>query len=289
MKFTRHNPATATLEISSASTQKLSVMLSSDIHFDSSLCDIDLYKKHLKIAEEQQAPVLIAGDFFDAMQGHDDPRRSLEELKKEYKVSHYYDAIVLDASKFLQKFKIPFYIIALGNHETAVLNKISTNLADRLAIDLRYNGYQAESMGYWGYLRFSFNYKKGGGQASKTLYFHHGTSTSAPVTKGVIQVARQSAYIYDADIVLNGHNHHAYTVPIQVEKINKKTMEPYTQTIWYLRTPGYKMSAGDSQQVVGFGPEKHRAATPRGCMFLDMEYHHSDHDLIDIDILQKIE
>ena len=287
MKFTRHNPATATLEISSASTQILSVMLSSDIHFDSSLCDIDLYKKHLKIAEERQAPVLIAGDFFDAMQGHDDPRRSMEELKEKYKVSEYFDALVLDASDFLRKFKIPYYILALGNHETAVLNKINTNLIERLAYDLRMRGFKAEAMGYWGYIRFQFKYKKGGGYATKTLYYHHGSSTSAPVTKGVIQVARQAAYIHDADIVLNGHNHQSYVMPQQVERLDQY-MVPHTETVWYLRTPGYKMAAADSQQVYGFGPERHRAPTPRGCMFLDMEYQHGP-ETITTEILQRIE
>jgi uncharacterized protein YfaP (DUF2135 family) len=95
-------------------------------------------------------------------------------------------------------------------------------------------------------------------------------------------------YIHDADIVLNGHNHHAYTMPIQVERLNMQTFEPYTETVWYLRTPGYKMSAGDSQQVYGYGPEKHRGPTPRGCMFIDMSFNkHSS--IVDLDVIQKIQ
>ena len=287
MKFTRHSPASATLEMSSSSTQKLSLMLSSDIHFDSSVCDLDLFTKHLKLAEEKQAPVIIAGDFFDAMQGHDDPRRSMEELKAKYKGPHYYDAIVLDASEFLRKFQVPYYIICLGNHETSVLNKIGTNLVERLAYDLRQHGQKAEAMGYWGYIRFMFKYKKGGGNASKLLYFHHGKSSGAVVTKGVIQVARQGVYLQAPDIVLNGHNHEAYAVPLQVERIDQY-MRPYTQTIWYLRTPGYKKSPGDSMQTWGFGAEKHRHPTPRGSMFLDMEYQHGP-ETVTMDVAQKIE
>jgi hypothetical protein len=182
---------------------------------------------------------------------------------------------------------VPYYIIGLGNHETSVLNKINTNLVERLCYDLRLHGQPAEAMGYWGYIRFMFKYKKGGGAASKVLYFHHGTSSSAPVTKGVIQTARQAAYLQDADYVLNGHNHHAYSMPIQVERLNQQTMEPYTETVWYLRTPGYKMSAGDSKAVWGFGAEKHRTPTPRGCMFLDFEYRHTN-DTVEGELLQKI-
>ena len=288
MKLIRNSVASATLEIPSESKQDLTVMLASDIHYDSVLCDISLFEKHLKLAEEKQAPVIIAGDFFDAMQGHDDPRRSMEELKDKYKVATYFDALVMDASALLQKYKVPYYILALGNHETAVMNKISTNLCDRLAADLRYNGVKAEAMGYWGYIKFYFKYKNGSAGASKTLYFHHGTSANAPVTKGVINVNRQAVYIHDADIVLNGHNHHAYTMPIQVERLNMQTFEPYTETVWYLRTPGYKMSAGDSQQVYGYGPEKHRGPTPRGCMFIDMSFNkHSS--IVDLDVIQKIQ
>jgi len=286
MQLTRHNPASVTLEIPSKATQELSVMLASDVHFDSAVCDIDLWTKHLKLAEELQAPVIIAGDFFDAMQGHDDPRRSIEELKDEYKVSHYFDAIVLDASHFLRQFKVPYFILGLGNHETAVLRKINTNLIERLAYDLRLHGQPAEAMGYWGYIRFHFKYRKGSGNASKTLYFHHGKSSGAVVTKGVIQVNRQGQYIHDADYVLNGHNHHSYVMPVQVERLNQKTMLPQTETVWYFRTPGYKKSPGDSLQVWGYGAEKHRAATPRGCMFLNMTY--SQSNTIESDIMQKI-
>jgi hypothetical protein len=75
-------------------------------------------------------------------------------------------------------------------------------------------------------------------------------------------------------------------MPVQAEKINQHTLEPYTKTVWYLRTPGYKMSAPDSQQVFGYGAEKHRAPTPRGCIFLDMTYRKSID--IDVEVRQKI-
>jgi hypothetical protein len=46
------------------------------------------------------------------------------------------------------------------------------------------------------------------------------------------------------------------------------------------------MSASDSQQVFGYGAEKHRAPTPRGCIFLDMTYRKGIG--IDMEIRQKI-
>lgn len=288
MKFERHNSAVLSLRMRSKNADTMSLMLMSDIHFDSSLCDLVLFEKHLKLAEELQAPVLIAGDFFDAMQGRDDPRRSIEDLKAEYKVASYFDAIVQDASAYLRKFKIPFYILAMGNHETSVLNKINTNLTERLAYDLRLHGQSAEDMGYWGYIRVVFDYGKGQARSSKLLYYHHGISTSAPVTKGVIQVARQGAYLQSPDFVLNGHNHESYSVPLQVERMNQRTMVLKTETVWYLRTPGYKKSPADAMSMRGYGAERHRAPTPRGCMVLDLQYSHSKNDSVETQIRQLI-
>ena len=288
MQITRHNPASLTLEVSADSGQQLSLMLASDVHYDSVVCDLDLFTKHLKLAEELQAPVLIAGDLLDAMQGKWDPRRQPEDLKDQYKVSAYYDAIVMDCAKFLAKFNVPAYILGLGNHETSVLSHSNTDLLGNVAYQLRVeHGKQAVSAGYWGYLRVMFRYKKGNGTASKLIYWHHGDGNGAPVTKGVIQVARQGVYLQAPDIVVNGHNHQAYTVPVQVERMNQKTMEPYTETVWYLRTPGYKKSAVDSQSVWGFEAERHRAPTPKGCIFLNMEYQKAN-ETISAEVLQKI-
>jgi len=288
MKITKHNPAAVTIEIPSKAKQRLSVMLSSDVHFDSTVCDRNLFKEHLKIAEELQAPVLIAGDLLDAMQGKFDPRRQPEDLKDEYKVSAYYDAIVMDAAKFLSQFDIPLYILALGNHETGVLRHSNTDLLGNVAYQLRVeHGKEAVSMGYWGYLRFQFRYKKGAANASKVLYWHHGKSNGAPVTKGVIQVARQGVYLQSPDFVLNGHNHQAYCMPVPVERLNQKTMEPYTDVVWYLRTPGYKTNPTDSMKTWGFEAERHRAPTPRGCIFLELDYS-STYNTIKSEIRQKI-
>jgi hypothetical protein len=289
MQLIKHNPAALTLEVPSKSTQRLSIMLTSDVHFDSVVCDLDLFTKHLRIAEQTQSPVLIAGDLLDAMQGKWDPRRQPEDLKHEYAVSAYYDAIVMDCARFLAKFDIPLYILALGNHETGVLRHSNTDLLGNVAYQLRVeHGKQAEAMGYWGYLRVMFKYKHGSAGASKLLYWHHGVSSGAPVTKGMIQVNRQGVYLQAPDFVLNGHNHQSYSTPVPVERMNAKTMQPYTDTVWYLRTPGYKKSAVDSNSVWGFEAEKHRAPTPRGCMFLGMEYKHTD-DTIETEILQKIQ
>lgn len=242
------------------------LMLASDIHFDSIKCDIKLFEKHLKLANSRKAIVLIAGDFFDSMQSRDDPRRNIEELKEKYAVSHYMDALVLDASEYLGQFKDIHYILALGNHETSVLKKLSTNLIDRVASNVRIGGGHAINAGYYGWLNMLFSHN-GSQRQSYKLFFHHGSGGSAPVTKGVIQTSRQAEYI-DADIILNGHNHRSYYVPLKRLKISSSGRQ-VCDMMHFIRTPGYKISGLENGDRFGFDVERIPGVTPRGCTFLE--------------------
>jgi len=252
-----------------------SVCLMSDIHFDSPKHDEKLFYKHMRLAEEREALVLIAGDFFDSMQTTHDPRRSPEELMAKYKVSHYLDAIIIDAATYLSQFKVQ-YILCLGNHETTVLKNNNTNVIDRLAHDINLMGGTAVNAGYSGWIKFLFA-RGAGGRKSYDLYWHHGSGGSAPVTKGVIQTARQATYI-NADIVHNGHNHQDYYVPIKQIGINGAG-KLETKLMHFVRTPGYKISGIENEDRAGFDVEKVPGVTPRGCAFAEFSYSEGEYNL----------
>jgi hypothetical protein len=270
MKITQPDRNVLDINFTGASKQEYSIIAMADIHFDSCKCDVQLFEKHLQMAHDNNSVVLIAGDMFDAMQGHDDPRRSLNELKAEYKCDNYLDALVLDVAKTLLKYKVT-YIIGMGNHESSVERKSNTNLIQRLCHELNTSGGHAYSMGYWGFLRVTVGYTKGNASSQKAIYFHHGSGAGAPVTKGVIETARQAVYLPDADLVINGHNHQSYALPLA--KISLSKMGVPVETVqWFVRTPGYKkhgLIAGDRS---GFDIEKHPAPTPRGCVKIDLAF-----------------
>ena len=236
----------------------------------------------MKLAEKKKALVLIAGDFFDSMQTHNDPRRSPEDLMAKYNVSHYLDALVIDAAHFLSQFKVQ-YILALGNHETAVLKNNNTNVIDRLAYHINVLGGDAIPAGYGGWVKFFFS-RGNGGRKSYDLYYHHGSGGSAPVTKGVIQTARQATYI-NADIVHNGHNHQDYYVPIKQIGLNQQG-KLETKLMHFIRTPGYKTSGLENEDRHGFDIEKIPGVTPRGCCFLEFTW--SNGDFYNLDVYKKI-
>lgn len=264
------NDVVTDLLFSCNATDELSMYHLSDIHLDSPFCDRQLLEKHLKQAEEDRAPVLIAGDIFDSMQTHDDPRRRPEELAAKYHVSHYLDAIVIDAVEFFKRFDLQ-YIMGMGNHESVILRKLNTGLVDRLVYGLNVEGGDAVGMGYGGYLRLSFKYKKGKTSHRKIVYFHHGTSSNAVVTKGVIQTNRQAVYMHEADIIQNGHLHEGWVVPISRARLADNG-EPYNDIQWHMMTPGYKNSGIATKETFGYAAERHPAPKPKGCAKVEYKF-----------------
>lgn len=271
MKISQPDRNTIDLTYNCSATAQGSIILMSDVHFDSIKCDVEMFEKHLAMAEELKAPVIIGGDLFDAMQGHDDPRRSLDELQKKYKHSNYMDLIVVDMADTLLKYKVQ-YFIGMGNHETAVQNKVNTNLTERICYAINQGGGHAMSMGYWGFFRLIYQYEKGNSAYRKVLYWHHGSGASAPITKGVLETVRQSSYLPEADIVLNGHNHQEYILSLNRIKLSD-TGIPYEEYQHFVRTPGYKKAGLIAGDRSGFDIERHPAPTLRGCARVDWNFH----------------
>jgi len=288
MNYEKVNGTSLLIDIPSDAQQDFGIMLMSDVHFDSAVCDLALFHEHLKYAEKYRLPVFINGDSLDAMQGKYDPRRSPEDLKDIYNVSAYYDALVLDYSSYLSRYDIPAFILGDGNHETGVLEHSGTDLLENVCYRLRVEHKKtAIHMGYWGYIEYGFFYKKGNARAKRLMYFHHGDGGSAPVTKSTLQINRQSAWLIHPDIVHNGHTHDAYCIPQPVEKFNDKTHKPYPDNMWFIRTPGYKMSPTKSHRTRGYESKHFRAPKSRGCYILNLHYSHTD-DTISMDVLNKI-
>ena len=258
---TKRNVITVRHEFSEPN-EEFEVMLSSDHHYDSVKCDLKLLKEDLAYANEKEMLVIMAGDFFDAMQGHDDPRRNPDELKAIYKVSSYFDALVKDGAKFLSNYPKCKFILALGNHETSVLKHHGTNLLDRVADRLR-DKYemQAQNAPYAGWVRFMFSQQ--GKRDSKTLIYHHGKGGNSPVTKGVIQTNRNAASFL-ADIHLNGHTHTQYYLALPRYSINAAGQQ-VLKNEHHVRTPGYKMNAMEHYDQFGYDLEKHPTPNSRGC------------------------
>lgn len=259
----------------------------SDVHFDSVFCNRDLFKSHLEEAARRNASVCIFGDFFDAMEGRYDKRRSYPLLREEYKRDDYFDYVVKDSVKWLMPYAHLFDVMSDGNHEMSVLKHSGTNLMDRLVSSLRANGDNCHAVhgGYGGWIRYMFSHgteiRKHTQESIKVKYFH-GSGGEAPVTRGVIQTNRQAVYLPDADLVVNGHNHHAFYVPITRERIGGKG-KIYFDIQHHIRIPGYMQSYGDGSD--GWEAERGGVPKPIGAFWVKYSAHN---DKINVQVIADI-
>jgi hypothetical protein len=225
------------------------LLFTSDNHFDSIYCNREVMRAHFDEAKARNARIFVLGDFFDAMQGRYDPRRSMPELRPEYqRCENYYDVLVMDAAKWLAPYAAYLEVMSDGNHELSVLKNASTNIMDRLVHELNTHHHGSiQHGGYGGWVRFMFNHGGADGpvpHSSIRLKYFHGSGGEAPVTRGAIQTNRQAVYLPDANIVVNGHSHHNYYIPITRERLSNKGVQ-YMDNQHHIRIPGYKQAYGD--------------------------------------------
>jgi hypothetical protein len=220
-------------------------LFTSDNHFDSIYCNREQMRADFEEAKRRSARICIFGDWYDAMQGRYDPRRAAPELRPEYgQREDYYDVIVQDSADWLEDYAAHLEILSDGNHELGVLKNASTNIMDRLVGELnRRAGTRISHGGYGGWLRIML-WKSDRPQRSVRVKYFHGSGGEAPVTRGAIQTNRQAVYLPDANIVVNGHSHHSYYIPITRERLGNKG-SPYMDIQHHIRIPGYKQSYGD--------------------------------------------
>lgn len=244
-------------------------LLRSDVHHDSVACAIELEKEHLEEARRRNAYIIDCGDLFDAMQGRFDPRRSMDELAEKYRRDDYYDYVVQDTAEFYAPYAGNFLLLGKGNHETAVRKNSNIDLTDRLVYLLRTgHGSQVKAGGYGGWIRFMFNFSDGkntGPRGSLKMKYFHGAGGEAPVTRGAIQTNRQAVYLPDADIVLNGHNHHSYYIPITRERLSNKGKQ-FFDIQHHVRIPGYKQDYGNG--TAGWNVQRGGVPKPIGAVWM---------------------
>lgn len=222
-------------------------LLAADRHWDNTKSDQALQKKHLDQAVERKAGVFDFGDLFCAMQGRDDKRSSKSSLRVEHKENDYYDRLADTAAEWFKPYANSFIMMSPGNHESAVLKHHETDLTGRLICqlnDARTSGH-IHYGGFSGWVMFQFRTKKQITFRSK-LWYIHGYGGGGPVTRGVIQTNRQAVYVPDASIVVNGHTHDEWSVPIARTRLTDDG-NIWRDEQWHVRVPSYKDEYGDGR------------------------------------------
>ena len=251
-------------------------LLLSDVHFDSTKCDRDMLKDHLDKALALKASVYIFGDWFDLMQGMYDPRRSYSSLRPEYKSITYLDDVINDAVEFLEPYKEVLAMVGRGNHETNIEKRLSTSPIDRLVGALG-GGIMAGPYSGWVQLVYSRNANNNGGRHQRMLHFHHGYGGNAPRSKGVLNVDLDQKEWPDADVIVSGHTHQKWHVPMSVERITDR-LNTYEDTVHHLKLGSYKKL----DRFAGWEVEKGFQQPRLGGWWMDAELRRTKHDGVDV-------
>lgn len=216
----------------------------SDAHFDSRHCDRELLTRHLEGAKRIGATVVSVGDFYDVMQGRDDPRRRASELRPEYLVDDYLGAIARDGAEFLSRY--PIVAMSDGNHEDAVTHRRGFDLT-RLTLERVNQSRDAKSkaiqLDYTGFIAFQLS-RDNGSSWRYVVWYHHGYGGGGPVTKGIIQFARQSPH-FAADAYLMGHVHESTFHQTTYCQVNADFSGVIERPVVHVRGGGYKAEHWD--------------------------------------------
>jgi hypothetical protein len=233
-------------------------LLRSDAHHDNAHADHALEREHLEQAKTRGAGILDFGDLFCAMQGKWDKRADQRQLIPELRESGkpYRDALMDYNAAFYAPYAENFILLAPGNHETGFLKRHETNLTECLAERMRAAGSGVRTGTYQGWVQFRFHWNKSK-QTTLRLRYTHGYAGGGPVTKDVIQTARQLAYLGNADLLVSGHTHDGWQMTIRRETLDHRGI-PRLHDVECLKCPGYKdeFSPGEGWAVErGMGPK----------------------------------
>lgn len=238
------------------------IFLCADVHADSPHSDRELYREHIREARRRKAGAFVFGDMFDVMQSFGDKRASPDGKRDEdsERVSGlaYLRAVVNNMANIHRGYEKTLSFLSPGNHETAMLRYHHWDLVSEFADLINRRGGNLKVGGYRGYIRVSFR-----GQ-SFLLYYHHGAGGSAPVTRGVIRSARRAEYVR-ADVVVTGHIHTGYMLPILSETSRGRHVQRHIQLSTYLDPL--------AKQAYGWATEREFAPSPMGGAWLYVRRH----------------
>lgn len=259
--------AVTTIELALDIGETQQFYFTSDVHRDSVYCNRKFFEQDMEESVDRRAGIFLIGDLNDAMQGRFDFRRDMSMLRPDHRRPDYYDYIVEDTIKGLSPYVEHLEFISPGNHELSVLKNANTYLSDRIVQGLnKLSSRKITHGGYGGWIRVMIKEGTGRGGTIKIKYFH-GAGGEAPVTRGAIQTNRQAVYLPDADIVINGHSHNSYVIPITRERIGNKG-GLYFDTQYHIRTPGYMQSYGDG--TTGWEVTRGGVPKPLGGAFIQI-------------------
>lgn len=172
------------------------INLISDCHYESASTDLDALRRDL----ERPGRILLGGDIFDAIYPGD-KRWTPTTLRREFRdTDDIVGAVLESAAEFFAPYADRVDMVAPGNHEARLRDKINADLVLELARRLRVNTAPYAGLIQYPGLRIGYWHGSGGG-----------TSPEAAL--------RQSRRLMDVaerlDVAWTGHRHQRFAMPLR--------------------------------------------------------------------------
>jgi len=203
---------TTIIEQQYASGDSFNYYFMSDLHLDSPEHDRKLLIRELDYALSKKASIFIGGDIFDFLLNGD--RKRYTPSRNKYGAEDAAVNFALEeAYTTLKPYAKNIKVVLCGNHEVSMMKFHSIDPLVILICKLNeLEGVHIEYLGYQGYIRLAYKYKKGASAQSFDIKAHHGTGGSSEITKGTITLSRfMNAHI--ADLYWSGHTHTKVVLP----------------------------------------------------------------------------
>lgn len=265
-----NNVTTAKINFQRKKSWEKWFLLSSDRHFDHPKSDRDLQTYHLNQLKERGGHLIDNGDLFCFMQGKFDKRGSKSSVKDIYNNSTHFDSIIDDASDYFAKYKEQLFYFGVGNHEYDIKNRAEWSPLRRFSdtLELKHGCKNFVVGDYSSYIKLKFECGDGNRQ-SINLFLHHGFGGNAPQTKGLLPMRRMQETYPDADVIMTGHTHTQFLVPIKRYRLDRNG-KTYYDNQYLLKTPTYKDEFDKGR--ASWGTKKGFAPAPLGAWWLKFYY-----------------
>jgi predicted phosphodiesterase len=216
------------------------IMFLGDLHLDSNYTNRKALKRALDQAVAEDAPIVILGDVFDAMQSKGDRRASKAALVRQYHGrDDYLNAMLEDAEEFLRPYARHVWIMLHGNHDADMVKYHETDLLRLLSVSLNRDGASIATPGYQTHVAIKPRISTSKYADLVLGWVTHGSGGSSPVTGGVIGASRRAVYIPQADFFVSGHLHRPFDFPTGQVRVSQAG-HVYKQRVRHVQVGAWK-------------------------------------------------
>ena len=198
------------------------IMFVGDTHLDSPYADREALKYALDQAVAEDAPIVMLGDVYDAMQGKGDKRANKAALMERYHGrDDYMNAMLEDVSAFLEPYARHIWVMLHGNHDSGITKYHEVDLVRLLALDLNRRGGNIATPGYQSHIALKMRNSTSKNGDLIYGFVSHGAGGAAPQTGGVLSASRRAMWVPFADFVVSGHLHRDWVYSINQLRVSQ--------------------------------------------------------------------